>query len=404
MLDLRPPLPLRFRLWNKVAHYLRADRLRFASLDEEHLHRAAIKEIGLTDFGDPYYREGLLALIESAKKDANLNFMGRVIVHAHIVRSLANRLLLEDTRRRTPDVFQRPLIPPIIVVGLARSGTTLLHRMLALDPAHRGIPAWELMYPLPRGTPDRRRETVQKGFRFAAKMNPERDVKHPTGVDEPEECILLQTTTFASAGFMAVAPVFSYSDWYISQDLHKAYGEYRMLLQVLQAVDPERRLALKTPAHTRSLSTLLDTIPDALIIQTHRDPVPCVPSACSLVYSAWGMVTDRIDVPRMAEVIIKGFDEAASATLRRCETNPDIVYDVYYDRLIDDPIGTVKEIYNHFGLLWSDTYEERLKVYVRDNPQNKYGKHHYCAEDFGLKDDAIAVHFTEYRRRFGFTE
>jgi hypothetical protein len=116
------------------------------------------------------------------------------------------------------------------------------------------------------------------------------------------------------------------------------------------------------------------------------------------------MVTDRIDVPRMAEVIIRGFYEAAAATLMRCETNPDIVYDVYYDRLIDDPIGTVKEIYNHFGLSWSDNYEERLKVYVRDNPQNKYGKHHYCAEDFGLMDEAIAGRFTQYRRRFGFAD
>lgn len=185
MLDSRPPLPLRFRLWNKVAHYLRADRLRFASLAEKHLHRAAMKETGLTDFGDPYYREGLLTLIESAGKDANLHVLGRAIMHGTIVVFLSNRLLLAEARRQTPEVFQRPVIPPIIIVGLPRSGTTLLHRMLALDPAHRGAPSWELACPLPSGTPDRRRELAYKGDRFMQQLHPGRDRIHYSRIDVP---------------------------------------------------------------------------------------------------------------------------------------------------------------------------------------------------------------------------
>ena len=140
MLDSRSPLPLRFRLWNTAAKYSQARRLPIARLDEETLNKAAIKETGLTDFGDPSYREGLLALIESAEKDANLHFIGRMLVHGMVVNYLANRLLLAEALKRKPEVFKRALIPPIIILGLPRTGTTLLHRMLATDPAHRGVP------------------------------------------------------------------------------------------------------------------------------------------------------------------------------------------------------------------------------------------------------------------------
>jgi len=402
MIDSRPPLPLPFRLLNSIARYLPADRLAVARLDEDLLHRAAVKETGLDDFGDPYYRDGLRVLIESAESDANLNFFGRVIVRAHILRSLTNRLLLAEELKQTPELLGQPLVPPLVVIGLPRRGTTLLHRLLAIDQAHRGIPAWELMYPLAAGFPDRRRQIVEKGFKFAARMNPHRNVIHPTGVDEPEECILLQMITFASGGFLAVAPVYTYSDWYLSQDPHKAYAEYRVLLQHLQMVHPQSRLALKTPAHTGRLTTLLDTIPDALVVQTHRDPVPCIPSACSLVYTAWGMVTDKIDMPRMVSTIVQGFEVAAAATLAFRRTNPGAVHDVYYGQLLADPVGVVRGVYERFGLAWPQAHEEKLAAYLREHGQHKYGVHRYSAEDFGLTDGVIAERFTEYRRAFGF--
>ena len=404
MLDSRPPLPLRFRLWNKVAQYLRADRLRFASLDEEHLHKAAMKETGLTDFGDPYHREGLLTLIESAEKDANLHVLGRAIMHGSIVVYLSNRLLLAEARNQTPEVFQRPLIPPIIIVGLPRSGTTLLHRMLALDPAHRGAPSWELTSPLPSGTPDRRRELADKGDRLMQQLYQGRDRIHYSRIDEPEECVILQGTTFHSWVFLGLAPVYGYFDWYIAQDHLKAYQEYYQLLQVLQAVDPERRLTLKAPAHTTFLPILLHTIPNALIVQTHRDPVPVCSSTCSMIYSLWGMTTASIDIPRMAEMWITLMEKQAATSLTFRETNPGVVYDVNYDRFIADPIGTVRGLYDHFGLTWPNRHEEELEAYVRENPQNKHGVHRYSPEDFGLTNDAIVGRFTEYRRRFGFAE
>jgi hypothetical protein len=120
-----------------------------------------------------------------------------------------------------------------------------------------------------------------------------------------------------------------------------------------------------------------------------------------MIYAWYRMVTNEIDIPRMAETFMRALEKAAAASLRFRETNPGIIYDVFYDQLVADPIGTVKGVYDHFGLAWSDSYEEQLKVYVRDNPQGKHGEHNYSLADFGLTDETVAKRSAEYSRRFG---
>jgi len=393
-----------FRLLNAAGRWLPVGRLAPVRLDEEALSNAAISETGLTDFGDPYYREGLLTLLESFEKDADLHFLGRIAMHKLLATFLSNRLLLAEARKRTPELFQRPLNPPIVIVGLPRTGSTLLHRMLALDPSHRGIPAWELMRPFPNTTAARRRELLERAIKLQRQVNPGLARIHHTDPDEPEECMVLQCTTFDSVFFVSMAPVYGYAEWLISHDPSKAYMEYRSLLQVLQSVEPTRRLTLKAPAHTGVLPTLFRTIPDALIIQTHRNPVEVCNSASSLFYWSWSMVTRRIDVRRMSETLITALQRMALVSLSFREAYPGVVYDVQYGQLTSDPVGTVRGIYDRFGLAWSDDYEGRLAAYVRGHPQHEHGRHDYGSCDFGLTDEAIAERFAEYRREFGFTD
>ena len=408
ILESRSSFPFRFRLLNLVGRSLRAANLPIARFDEETVHKAAMKETGLTDFGDPYYREGLVRLLSSAENDAHLHFVGRLAYREFIVSSLANRLLLTEARKRTPEFFQHPLVLPIIVLGLPRSGTTFLHRMLALDPTHRGVPLWELVRPLPdggsAGGPDRRREVVQRRLESRQKLAPDVDRKHYMRADTPEECIWLLAATFVSPIFWVLAPVYGYLEWYKGQDRLKAYREYRLLLQVLQAVDPTRRLALKAPAHTGSLDVLLKTIPDALLIQTHRNSVEASISLNSLFYSLHSAVTERVDTPRMVEVLLSLQQHEIALNLAARDAHPGAVFDVYYDRLVTDPIGTVRGVYDHFGLAWSGAYEERLVAYLRENPKGKYGSHRYASVDFAQTDEAIAERFAAYSERFGFTE
>ena len=406
----RSSLPLRFRLLNMVGKSLRAMSVPVAQFDEETVRTVAVKETGLTDFGDPHFREGLLRLLESAETDADLHFIGRLTVREVIANALASRLLLMEARKRTPEIFERPLIPPIIVLGLPRSGTTFLHRMLAADPAHRAIPLWELLRPLPNGgssvgaTPDRRHQIAEQRLGLRLRLAPDLDRKHYVRAHTPEECMWLLATTFVSPVFWAVAPVYGYLDWYKGQDRLKAYKEYRWLLQVLQAIHPRCRLALKAPAHTGALSALLKTIPDALLVQTHRHPVEACNSLNSLFYSVHAMVTKRVDAHRMAEANVSLQEHEIALNLAARDAHPGAVLDVHYDRLIADPVGTVRSIYDHFGLVWSDTFEERLGSYVRQNPKGRHGPHRYASGDFGLTDGAIAERFAAYSERFGLTD
>jgi hypothetical protein len=404
VIEPRTSLPLRVRLINTVGKRLGTARLPIAGLDEETLVRAAVRETGLSDFGSSYYREGLLRLLESLEDDAALHFAGRVANREIIVSCLINRLLLTEACKRTPAVFRRPLKPPIIVLGLPRSGSTYLHRLLALDPVHRAVPWWELARPVPDadsdGQPDRRRQLLQRKLHRRQKVVPDFDRKHYTRVDTPEECIWLLATSFLSPLFWASAPVYGYLDWYKNHDRLKAYHEYRLLLQVLQVADPTRRLTLKSSTHTGAVERLLQTIPGALLIQTHRNPVEATVSLASLFYSVHSRMTERLDVRRMTEALLSFHEHQIARNLVARDTHPGAVFDVYYDWLVADPIGTVRCIYDHYDLTWSEEFAERLNHYVQQNPRGKHGAHRYAPEDFGQTGEAISKRFAAYIERF----
>jgi hypothetical protein len=399
-----PSLPLRLRILNTVGRHLGAARLPVAALNEEALVGAAVKATGLSEFGDGYHREGLLRLLESVEKDAALHLSGQLTFRETIVGSLINRLLLTEACKRSPEIFRKPLKPPIIVLGLPRSGTTFLHRLLAMDPAHRAVPWWELARPLPgpgsNGKSDRRRQIFQKKLHRLQKITPDLDRIHYTRVDTPEECIWLLASTFLSPLFWALAPVYGYLDWYMNQDRLQAYYEYRLLLQVLQEADPTRRLVLKSSTHTGAVETLLQTIPGSLLIQTHRNPVETSASLASYFYSLHSRTTERLDVRRMTEAILSFHEHQIARNMRARDAHPGALFDVYYDRLVADPIGTVRDIYNHYGLAWSEEFEERLNHYLRQNPRGKHGAHLYAPENFGQTKDTISRRFAAYIERF----
>ncbi|HYQ83093.1 MAG TPA: sulfotransferase, partial [Rubrobacter sp.] len=310
--------------------------------------------------------------------------------------------LLTEACKRSPEIFRKPLKPPIIVLGLPRSGTTFLHRLLAMDPTHRAVPWWELARPLPglNGESDRRRQIFQKKLSRLQKLTPDLDSKHYTRVDTPEECIWLLASTFLSPLFWALAPVYGYLDWYMNQDRLQAYYEYRLLLQVLQEADPTRRLVLKSSTHTGAVETLLQTIPGSLLIQTHRNPVETSASLASYFYSLHSRTTEHLDVRRMTEAILSFHEHQIARNMRARDAHPGALFDVYYDRLVADPIGTVRDIYDHYGLAWSEEFEERLNHYLRQNPRGKHGAHLYAPENFGQTKDTISRRFAAYIERF----
>jgi len=409
MTEFKPKLPLPFRLINKVGNSLCRWNPSFAELTEEAVRSSAMGRTGLSDFGEPYYREGLQRLLESLVKDAHLHSIGRLIMRRAIEINLVKRLWLAESIKRRPEVFQQPLRPPIIVTGLPRTGTTFLHRMLAADPANRAVPMWELMRPLPnrcitsswKGSSRYRRYVAKSELGLWPMLAKEADRKHYIRADTPEECMLLLDATLVSLGFWVLAPVYSYLEWYNKHDRLKPYMEYRQMLQVLQAVDPSRRLTLKAPAHTGSLDALLAAVPDALIIQTHRDPVTACNSFNSLLYTAHSAVSDKLDIGAMASANLSFLANEIRRNLAARGTRSGAILDVYYRRLTAEPIGTVRDIYKHFGLSWSEIHEANLTHYVSRNPKGTHGDHDYDSATFGLTDAEIARQFGEYYERFG---
>lgn len=407
MRDSRSHLPIRYQVVNTLGRLLVTARMQNTRLDEQAVCEAAMQQTGLTDFGEPYYRQGLFQLLESAEQDANLHPLGRFMVNNMITSYLVQRLEMVETRKKEPEIFEQSLIPPLIICGPARSGTTFLHNLLALDSAHRALPYWLLLRPFPETSgnddgPDPRYVKAEEGIRFRQPFLPSLDSIHYTRADSYEECILVLGLTFHSLIFFTLLPVYSYQEWYLDQeDLSRKYREYRRLLQVFQSQEPEQRLALKAPAHTGSLGAILEAVPHAKLIMTHRDPVACICSACSLLYTFHLAVANEIDVQWMANLLLRTYETLGKRHLAFRETNPDVVYDVFYDSLVSDPVGTVRGIYSHFGLSWKEEYESTLKKYIQGNKKDKHGKHHYTAPDFGLTKGEIAERMKFYTDYFG---
>lgn len=393
--------PPPFRLLNAFGEITRAKRLRRFRFEDNAVMGEAMRRTGLTDFGDPQFGGGLRVLLASAERDASLHFLGRVSLRRSIVESLINRLLLVEAQKRTPEMFDVPLVPPLIVLGLPRSGTTYLHRLLAEDPAHHAPPFWELVRPLPQpGERDDRREVISRELVWRKWVAPELDRKHFITADTPEECLFMLGATFEALLFWVLAPVQGYMEWYMAQDHTRKYQEYRAWLQVLQAATPGKRLVMKAPEHTGALTALLHAVPEAHIVQTHRDPASAYASFNSLIATTHATSSVQPDIKRMAAMNLRLLETEIAGNLAAREANPDVVYDVWYDELVADPTGTVRRIYERFGLDPSDAYQTCLATYVQEHPRAKHGSHRYSLEDYGMSDSHVRDRLAAYYKRF----
>jgi hypothetical protein len=395
------PLPWPARAANRTGALLRELGLELGELDVTKMRAAAVALAGSDDFGGADFEPGLAAVVASAERDARLSLIGRLGIREAIVNALANRLLRVRARREAPNVFAHELTPPLIVLGLPRSGTTLLHRLLALGPRARPLQYWELRRPLPAPGGDDRLKWArqqQRSFKWLARGL---DAKHFSGPEAPEECLFLFDSSFVSATFWIAGPLYGYLDFYLAADQAAPYRTYREYLELFQAQTPGQRLTLKAPVHTAHVPALRAAVPEAHLIQLHRDPRAAVASANSLFATLHRVVTDELDRARLGHANLNLFGTGIDRLLAARAALPEgVIHDVYYDELVADPAGTVRRIHEHFGLPFPAEYEARLGAFVRDNPRHKHGLHRYAAEDFGLTDGAVLERFGAYVERF----
>jgi hypothetical protein len=404
MIDTRPINKKTLNILNLIGEKLLDLNLPLAQLDESLLYQGAVKSTGLEDFGDDYHREGVRQLLASGRQDARFHFFGQLGYTVTISMNLVNRLRLIEEKKRAAEIFQQPVKEPIFILGLPRSGTTFLHRLLDLD---RGLIApqfWELLHPIPEGSPDRRFQKTKREISIGMLFYQGRDHIHFSRAHTPEECVVLLAPTFFSQFYWTYAPIYAYLEWFMEQDRVIPYREYKWYLQVLQHAHPDQHLLMKAPAHLGSLDQIMKFFPDARIIQTHRHPVPVINSINSLNYSTHVRVTNTYDVLKTAEYTTQLWLKETHRNLEARRENHGKIFDLYYRDFIADPLGMIRRIYNHFNLPWAEDYDDVLRDAIANNLQDKFGRHYYKSEDFGTTDQAIFNKFQAYCEAFGYTD
>ena len=400
-----PYRPLPIRALNRIGNAARRGGLS-GDLDVDSLVRSAQRKTGLTDFGDDGHRRALHTLVESINDEARLTATGRQIQKTRLGTALVNRLRIQELLRRHREIHEIDLGTIVLIAGLQRSGTTLLQRLLNSHPAIRGISGAEVLNPAPaidhpeRGESARARRAVlaERAFAYLA---PDFKAIHPTDHDEPEEEVLLIDLTFMSQSGEATMSVPSYSRWLEGQDHTWTYEYLHRVLKVLCWQRPGRTWVLKTPQHMEHLDAFRSVFPDATIVQTHRDPRKTLPSFCSLVAHARGILSDDIDPLEIGEHWFHKTQRMVQRSMQ-VRTGPGAgrFVDVSYYDLITDPIAELRRICEHAGVAFDGAAARAPERYMAANPQNRFGRHIYRLGDFGLSTQDVDAAFAGYREHY----
>jgi hypothetical protein len=378
-------------------------------LSENALLNEAMKQTGLSDFGDDRFREGLRVLLESLNGEANLSDFGRMFAGVSLSNLLVNRLRVTEDIKRNPDILDVKIDKPMIIISLPRTGSTILHKLMAEDPDNRYLATWEANLP----SPPPRTETYYTDPRIAQwdelistsnSVSPGIERMHPVGAALPEECHIMQAMDFQSQLFNYQFDVRSYNLWLEEQDLLPVYKTHRMMLQYLQWRNPRKRWILKSVGHIWALKEIYEVYPDAQVIQTHRDPNKAVASLCSLLKIPLAIGTDVVDEKGVAAHWATSWEKGLRKTIEFRDSgviDDNRIVDVKFDEFMKDPVGMVQKIYNHFNVEYTSQAKRCVEAFMNNNPRDKHGTHTYTLEQFGLDPQDLKSRYQFYTDRFG---
>jgi hypothetical protein len=415
----RPFRPLPVALFNHACNLISPLGLG-VTLQEESLVGAARRRSRLHYFGDESFRVPLRILLESIEQEAELHGFGRLMMRQSLIRLLVNRLRVRDALDRHPEIALAELEDPVFIVGLQRTGTTLLHRLLACDPRFRFLASWEALNvaPMPRryqNARDPRIPAAKVAQHALSFMAPDFFAVHPVDALAPEEDVLLLEYSFLSTVPEATLNVPEYALWLEEQDPLPAYRLHQTLLKYLSWQRPALsaevdngqmgRWLLKTPHHLEHLDQLLLTYPRAKIIYTHRDPVRTLASFCSMVSHGRGVFSDAVDPHRVGQQWqrkVHRMVDRAMATRDRVDAcgGGETFIDVHYRDLLDDPMAQVRRVYSWLGWELTPDVADVMQGFRDHNPQHKHGEHRYQLADFGLDAGEQRSAFETYTERF----
>jgi hypothetical protein len=377
----------------------------------DQLLESAYEATQLCDLGEPTWQEGLDLLLEDLDRSANLNELGVTIVETELLTYLTNRLRIIDWRATHPEVALGTVRRPLVICGQPRTGTTILYDLLAQDPANRAPLSWEVDFPCPPPTTatydsDARIDESQAVSDMADMIIPGFSTFHPIGARLAQECVRMTAGDFRSMIFHTQYDVPRYDHWLLHEaDIAPAYRWHRIYLQHLQSGHHADRWLLKSPAHLWHLGALMGEYPDAVVIQTHRDPLKVIASLSALVAHLRRMASDESSVATAAteycEDIFLGLDRSLIA--RQDGTlQADNVIDVQFADFMSDPFASIGAIYDRMGVPFTADVEQRMRDFLAAHPGDGDGSGtRYRFADTGLDERDLCLRASGYQDYFG---
>lgn len=389
--------------------YTPPDRFRDAM---DYIHELVIRETGSDDFGPDDYRTGLKVVLQSMDYDPHFSESGRAIAWGIVVDVLRGRNEAIKAMKANPGFDTAPILSPVIITGVPRTGTTALHRLMAVDPRFQGLQTWLLDQPMPRPPietwsqyPQFQKTAAQLDAQHAAA--PEHRVAHFRAAEEVHEDCMVMRQSFVSNLWCSSWSAPTYDAWWQAQSEAGAYSHLYHCVQLIGSNDRDKRWLLKNPGHIENLDLLLAVFPDAKVIQTHRDPAKAVPSLVSLLMQLHPMLEEGRFEQR-GQIMMQREITKWSNAVRKAEAvralHPGKVLDVAHADFHADPMKVVERIYQFIDMDIPDALRPQLAQRIEQKPELALGTHRYSISDYGMSVDEAREPFREYIERYDLLE
>jgi hypothetical protein len=375
-------------------------------LDADALHAKAIADTGLDDFGPDDYRERMDVYLAALREIDDLHAPGTVNFFSQMSQWLKNRLLLADLLTRHPEIHDIELLPPVVIAGLPRTGTTHLHNLLGQAPNFRTLPYWESFEPFPLPAeagmqPDPRAARMDVAVQVMNMLMPHFVLMHEMTTEHVHEEIQLLANDFSTMFMETLAHVPRWTDYYLAHDQTSTYEYLATQLKALQFLRGGRRWLLKSPQHLEQLPVLDKVFPGMAVVCTHRDPVPvAISMVAMLVYSA-RMHRSQVPVEEIAAAWMDRLEIMLAALIRdRGVIAPERSIDVRFADFMADELGVAEQVFALVDEPVTDEARAAMADYVANHQRGRLGRVETSCEMFGLDEGELRARFAPYVERF----
>ena len=349
-------------------------------------------------------------MVRALEAEAQLHRVGRGLTRRFLLRLIEVRFRLMAAVARDPGIAEEEIHAPVVVAGAPRTGTTILHRLLAADRRHRVPWGWELLRPVPASSED---PAADRDARIAlaeeelgGPQNVVSDLRaiHTYGATRPKECLSAMSFAFQSEEFTARYAIPSYEAWLVESDMRPAYRMHRLVLQLLQRRQRDVQWVLKSPVHLHSLNALLETYPDARVAVTHRHVPTLLASLTSLIATLRWAHSDRVDPISIADAHVSRYARTFDALVDVSQAGPvseACIHHSHQREFRADALRVVRDLYSRFGLSWTAEVEAAMADAAAAPADDHAGAHRYDREVGSEPLEQLEARFARYHAHFG---